>query len=700
MFEEIAKIESFEINEIKLNWYQYFDSLYLLAGFEDFKRIFDITEFSNEASYYNYNEENEDGKSDSESSSTSDEIRSLNGRQKRGFDYENFNSFVNQENVDFDSENFFNITEDEFKLVDRTAAFHFIFVTKKSELGEYINEDRIAETLDFLLNETEYKISVFQKPAADSKLKETLSKFGATFPEKESDDELIENFENLVCKNPSDDVVTDKQCDDRVLLKIFIDDSVDELFQLEKAAFQIVKNFKSSNIDLNFLASGLKFEHLQSENQVLESLYSAKKNIRAAKLKQCDEIIKTFNSSMTTSIRFYDPDLIVKQFFFLIMTQNGFRRLSDCIIGDENIQNRAAHVSQNSEIRLIKTETLFAIVVDSENSKCAETTPLSNQFANVFNVAAENLNYELAFKIEQNICRFKQNNLEKRLKQTCSMKEDLNLIISIDISIQSREYYRSYYTVIIQEIVRAFEFKWDELNLNNERLKSRIQVFGIKKPRRIIQKIKLFDTIDFSTPLENSSAKLENWLNSAELAIMNPQITQSSGMTPKADDVVAFLRKFYEVEKRKVANVKIVHLQNTDLNKIEEKRQRRSTFESDQTDFSRQILIATSDTNFQDFKRSHFLDIINIESVNSTFLGKYFKDVWSTIDQINKFICEKETEIAFSDSSRCYAALDTFGSQRFELINGGKKIGDCCYWKCDNNKITAFLTENQVKGDP
>ncbi|CBY12468.1 unnamed protein product [Oikopleura dioica] len=660
MFEEIAKIESFEMIERKLNWNEYFDSLYLLAGFEDFKRIFDITEFSNEASYYNYNEENEDDKSDSESSSTSDEIRSMNGRRKRDYDYENFNSFENQELVDFDSEIFFNITEDEFNLIDKTAAFHFIFLTKQSELGEYINEDRIAETLHLILNETEFMISVFQQPEADSKLKETLSKFGATFPEIESDDELIGNFEKLVCKNPSDDVVTDKQCDDRVLLKIFIDDSVDELFQLEKAAFQIVKNFKSSNIDLNFLASGLKFEHLQSENQVLESLYSAKKNIRAAKLKQCDEIIRTFNSSMTTSIRFYTPDLIVKQFFFLITTQNGFRRLSDCIIGDENIPDRAAHVSQNSEIRLIKTENLFAIVVDSENSKCAETTPLSNQFANVFNVAAENLNYELAFKIEQNICRFKQNNWKKRPKQTCSMKEDLNLIISIDISIQSGEYYRSYYTVIIQEIIRAFEFKWDELNLNNERLKSRIQVFGIKKPRRIIQKIKLFDTIDFSTPLENSSAKLENWLNSAELAIMNPEITQSSGMTPKADDVVAFLRKFYEEEKRKVANVKIVHLQNTDLNKIEEKRQRRSTFESDQTDFSRQILIATSDTNFEDFKRSHFLDIINIESVNSTFLGKYFKDVWSTIDKINKFICEKETEIAFSDSSRCYAALENF----------------------------------------
>ncbi|CBY07297.1 unnamed protein product [Oikopleura dioica] len=208
------------------------------------------------------------------------------------------------------------------------------------------------------------------------------------------------------------------------------------------------------------------------------------------------------------------------------------------------------------------------------------------------------------------------------------MKEDLNLIISIDISIQSREYYRSYYTVIIQEIIRAFEFKWDELNLNNERLKSRIQVVGIKKPRRNIQKIKLFDTIDFSTPLENSSAKLENWLNSAELAIMNPQITQSSGMTPKADDIVAFLRKFYEEEKRKVANVKIVHLQNTDLNKIEEKRQRRSTFESDQTDFSRQILIATSDTNFQDFKRSHFLGM----------------DIFVTIYLLKHFIYPKKCE--------------------------------------------------------
>ena len=78
------------------------------------------------------------------------------------------------------------------------------------------------------------------------------------------------------------------------------------------------------------------------------------------------------------------------------------------------------------------------------------------------------------------------------------MKEDLNLIFTIDISQQSISYYRKHYTVIIQEALRAFEFKWDPKNIDNKHLRSRIQVYGISKPRKTIKRTKIFDTLTFN----------------------------------------------------------------------------------------------------------------------------------------------------------------------------------------------------------
>lgn len=133
------------------------------------------------------------------------------------------------------------------------------------------------------------------------------------------------------------------------------------------------------------------------------------------------------------------------------------------------------------------------------------------------------MNDDLSNKIERDICRLKKNEDYLGGHQTCSIKEDLNLILSIDISSESRAYYRSYSVAIVQEVLRSFEFKWDEQNLLNERLNSRIRVFGIRKPRRNVQKLKLFDTLDNSMPLVDGLTKLENWLSTIQIKLMDPK---------------------------------------------------------------------------------------------------------------------------------------------------------------------------------
>ena len=138
-------------------------------------------------------------------------------------------------------------------------------------------------------------------------------------------------------------------------------------------------------------------------------------------------------------------------------------------------------------------------------------------------MSAKNLNDDLSSKIQRDLCRLRKNEYYEAAHQTCSMKEDLNLIITIDISMQSRAYYRSYSVAIVQEVLRAFEFKWDEQNVLNERLNSRIQIFGIKKPRRNIKKLKLFDTLDNSMPLDDGLTKLENWLSTIQINLMDPK---------------------------------------------------------------------------------------------------------------------------------------------------------------------------------
>jgi len=70
------------------------------------------------------------------------------------------------------------------------------------------------------------------------------------------------------------------------------------------------------------------------------------------------------------------------------------------------------------------------------------------------------LNDDLSNKIERDICRLKKNEDYLGGHQTCSIKEDLNLILSIDISSESRAYYRSYSVAIVQEVLRSFEFSF------------------------------------------------------------------------------------------------------------------------------------------------------------------------------------------------------------------------------------------------
>jgi hypothetical protein len=90
-----------------------------------------------------------------------------------------------------------------------------------------------------------------------------------------------------------------------------------------------------------------------------------------------------------------------------------------------------------------------------------------------------------------------------------------------------------------------------------------------------------------------------------------PKITHSSGVSPKADDVVAFLRKFYAKEKRQGLTytknpdsptpvIKMIHLQNTGSI---ERRSPRDTFEFVNAKPTYPILMATSDSNFENSAR-------------------------------------------------------------------------------------------------
>lgn len=183
------------------------------------------------------------------------------------------------------------------------------------------------------------------------------------------------------------------------------------------------------------------------------------------------------------------------------------------------------------------------------------------------------------------------------------MKEDLNLIFTIDISQQSTSYYRKHYTVIIQEALRAFEFKWDPNNIDNKQLRSRMQVYGISKPRKTIKITKIFDTLKFNFGVnDQEKTGIEDMLEIIKLAIENPEITQSKGMTPPFEDTINELKLFYEEERRKNDNTKLVHLQDT----IPDSGLMRS-IGTHEVKF--QILIATTDVNFKKMAETHFFEM-------------------------------------------------------------------------------------------
>ena len=299
------------------------------------------------------------------------------GRYKRSVDYgADFYSNENFQPSFSAIERSFDFTEDQRKRIEKNASFHFIFLANKSELPAYVNGERISSTIEKVSNTAQYSISVVEQPAADMEMKETLSKFRASFPEIDNNFSLFEKLEKQICKSLSDGVVTNRQCNDRVFLNIYIDDSVQELALLDKAAFQIAKSYENSQITLKFLASGLVFKQDSSEN-VLENLYAARQENRRADFKECDEILKALKNSLTISYRMEtDPDLITKQYYFFLTTQTGFSILNECNMFQDNkiYMDRAWLPSPKSEdFHLqedIHIEYLYAVLVESYNSRC------------------------------------------------------------------------------------------------------------------------------------------------------------------------------------------------------------------------------------------------------------------------------------------------------------------------------------------
>ena len=184
------------------------------------------------------------------------------------------------------------------------------------------------------------------------------------------------------------------------------------------------------------------------------------------------------------------------------------------------------------------------------------------------------------------------------------MKENLNLIITIDISQQSTAYYRKHYTVLIQEVIRAFEFKWDPNNIDNKQLGSRIIIYGISKPRKTFKRTKIFDTQLFNFGVNNpSKTGIDDILEIIKLAITNPLITQANGMTPKFEDTINELKLIYEEENRRYKNTKLVHLQDTvpDTGLMRSRGTNEINFP---------VLVVATDANLRNKARSVFFEMV------------------------------------------------------------------------------------------
>ena len=340
LHQEIEKIENFLISESKFYWNQFFDALLLLATFDDFKNAFVINaESIDELDYYIYSDDFNHGNKETDFLSESDSSSQMNprsGRSKRTVDYgEDFYTTENFQPADFSAEDMFNVTKEQFQQIDKNATFHFVFFAKKNELAEFVDENKIRDTIEKVDSAAKYNISVVELPVSDVNLKETLSRFGTNFPEIEINGGLSDKLEIMICKDPSAGIVTNRKCNDRVSLNIYVDDSVTELASLERAAFQIVKSYDSSDITLNFLASG-NLVKLDSSEHVLENLYAARTKTRSANIKQCGEIIKAMNNALMTSSLFSDPDLITRPHYFMLTTKTGF-----------DVLRRAPNIVQN-----------------------------------------------------------------------------------------------------------------------------------------------------------------------------------------------------------------------------------------------------------------------------------------------------------------------------------------------------------------
>ena len=213
-------------------------------------------------------------------------------------------------------------------------------------------------------------------------------------------------------------------------------------------------------------------------------------------------------------------------------------------------------------------------------------------FGRLISIAGDGLNRQLAGKINDEICRFRSSDEKRKPPHTCKMEQDLNLIVLFDISFQSKIFSRSFYIALISEVIRAFEFKWDPLNLDNTKLKSRIRIFGISKPRRTVQTTKLFDTSDGFAARE----EISDILYSIEMTIIDPRISNLKGMPPTSDELLAFLKDWLIEEK----SAKLIYLHHSDSDGQYQRIRHPRSSNSRAEDIEKlPILVATTDSKLQ-----------------------------------------------------------------------------------------------------
>ncbi|CAG5110651.1 Oidioi.mRNA.OKI2018_I69.chr2.g5033.t1.cds [Oikopleura dioica] len=576
-------------------------------------------------------------------------------------------------------------TEEEYgRFLNQSDHFHFVYLIDETKLDPNWKsfKKEIKEEISLNPNLPNYITSIIKTSSEEPWWWQNVGKEVENYHVSEEKVDF-ENLEKSLCKakkfrSPDVNLVKNKKCNTRENLNILVDGGVEleKRTILEEAAMQIVESSTFEKINLN----------------VIDSILHAREKLQTRLFKDCNALKSQLKSSYQLLEMTSDPNAAIKPSVFFLTNGERFEEIAKCRVAQRTFGDEDALMNCNSTVLTCRT-----FIID-EDLKPEMRSLISNSDPNMAIIGGEHINRKISEKIYNEYCNSRSCNDDnyEEPHHTCSFKENLNLIFTIDLSRQSSLYYKSHYTAIIQEVFRAFEFKWHPNNPDNKQLKSRLRVFGVNKPRSVLEKKLLFDTfydeersptgVDFAVCDQNKTT-LQLALETINVRVTNPDSSDLKGPTPEFNETISFLKTLYASEKRNYPNIKIVHLQDTSPDTLVPRAKGKPKA-------SLPILVASSDMEFrklaekEDFETS--IIIKNTPKCETSHLTDIFDNIWTTIKDINEFICEDQP-VSYNQKSlqRCYEPIGT-SKARFGLIEGMKMVGDCCVWSCKDNQISEF----------